>query len=166
MLWSLFQPPERYRPHYFFILACISTSSFLSTRTLAPRYSLSRRQALDISIFPVYSCTSCLSPPMSTRLLWTLCVCPMSSCLKLSRGYTHVSNPVLLAWNYQKHITQTDGRLCVCYINFRSSISRVPKAHITPTSRERSEICSICPIFQPFQHHFLCYLLHFHNPLP
>ena len=146
MLWRTKQPPERYRPHYLFILACISTSSFLSTWTLAPRYSPSRRPALDISIISVYSRSSVRRPPMSTRLLSTLCVYPISSCLKLSTVYTRLLNVSLLAWNYRKHIAQTDGRLCVCYIVLPSSISRVPRAHISAASRNPPDFCSICPI--------------------
>ena len=155
MLWSPFQPPERNRSHYLFLLACISTSSFLSTRTLAPRYSPSRRQALDISIFPVYSWSSVRRPPMSTRLLCTLCVCPLSACLQLSRGYTRLLNVSLLAWNYQKHITQTAFQICVCYIVLASSISGVPKAHILENLKHQLVFCSICPILQPFRHRFL-----------
>ena len=98
------------------------------------------------SNFSVYSWSSVRRPPMSTRLLRTLCVCPISSCLKLSRGYTRLLNVSLLVWNYQKHITQTDGRLCVCYINLCSSISRVPKAHIAAFFWSWLVFCSICPI--------------------
>ena len=78
--------------------------------------------------------------------------------------FDYVSNSVLLAWNYRKHIAQTDGRLCVCYINLCSSISRVPKADISAASPEWAVFCSIRPISQPFRHRFLYYLLHFHNP--
>ena len=101
-----------------------------TSEPLALRYSPLRRPALDISIIFVYSWSSVRRPPMSTRLLSTLCVYPISSCLKLSTVYTRLLNVSLLAWNYRKHIAQTDGRLCVCYINLRSSISGVPKAHI------------------------------------
>ena len=164
MLWSLFQPPERNRSHYLFQLACISTSSFYSTQASRPSVLSLKKTGHRHSNFSVYSWSSVRRPPMSTRLLCTLCVCPISSCLKLSRGYTRLLNVSLLAWNYQKHITQTDGRLCVCYINFRSSISRVPKADISAASPEWAVFCLICPISQPFQHHFLCYLLHFRSP--
>ena len=101
---------------------------------------------------------------MSTRLLCTLCVCHISSCLKLSRGYTRLLNVSLLAWNYQKHITQTAFQICICYIVLASSISGVPKAHIAAFFWSWLVFCSIRPISQPFQHHFLCYLLHFRGP--
>ena len=39
---------------------------------------------------------------------------------------------------------------CVCYINLRSSISRVPKAHILISSRIEEVFCSIRPILCPF----------------
>ena len=157
MLWRTKQPPERYRPHYFFILACISTSSFFSTRASRPSVLSLKKTSIRHSIISVYSCTSCLRPPMSTRPLsahfgekYTVCVCPMSSCLKLSTVYTRLLNVSLLAWNYQKHIAQTDGRLCVCYIVLPSSISRVPRAHILISSRMRVNFCSIRPMFVPF----------------
>lgn len=118
-------------------------SLFLNPSTRASKHSLVRWWTMWKSTYPY----------------------PASSCLKLSTVYTRLLNVSLLAWNYQKHITQTDGRLCVSYINFRSSISRVPKAHILPCRSNRAAICSICPILWPFQHHFLCYLPDFHSPL-
>ena len=90
---------------------------------------------------------------------------PASYCLKLSTVFSGLLNVPVLAWNYQKHITQTDGRLCVCYINLCSSISRVPKADIAAFFWSWLVFCSICPILWPFQHHFLCYLPDFHSPL-
>ena len=44
--------------------------------------------------------------------------------------------------------------LCVCYIVFPSSINGVSKEHILPNRSNRVNMCSICPIFQPFQHCF------------
>jgi len=150
MLWSPFQPPERNRSHYFFLLACISTSSFFSTRASRPSVLSLKKTSFRHSIFSVYSRSSIGRPSISTRLLWTLCVCPMSSCLKLSRGNMYVSNSVLLAWNYRKHITQTISPVCICYINLRSSISGVPKAHILISSMTWADFCSIYPMFVPF----------------
>ena len=164
MLWSPFQPPERNRSHYLFLLACISTSSFYSTQASRPSVLSLKKTSFRHKHFPIYSRSSIGSPPMSTRLFCALCVYPISSCLKLSTVYTRLLNVSLLAWNYRKHIAQTDGRLCVCYINLCSSISRVPKADISAASPEWAVFCSIRPISQPFQHRFLCYLLHFHNP--
>ena len=98
--------------------------SFTSTqhfRASRPSVLSLKKTSLRHSSLYVYFRTFCLGVPMSTRLLWTLCVCPMSSCLKLSRGNMYVSNPVLLAWNYRKHITHTTNSVCVCYITVASS---------------------------------------------
>ena len=133
MLWSLFQPPERNRSHYLFLLACISTSSFLSTRTLAPRYSPSRIQALDISIFRLF--LHFLPQPTDVHTahfrleLHLMCM-------------SHVFLPETIEGNAKA--------ICVCYITLPSSISRVPRAHIAGISEIYPNICLIRPMFVPF----------------
>ena len=143
------------------LLLYASTQHFWASR---PSVLSLKKTSLRHKRFSVYSWSSVRRPPLSTRLLWTLCVYPISSCLKLSTVYTRLLNVSLLAWNYRKHIAQTDGRLCVCYINLCSSISRVPKAHIAAFFWNWLVFCSIRPILRPFQCHFLCDLLRFRSP--
>ena len=89
---------------------------------------------------------------------------PASYCLILSTVYTRLLNVSLLAWNYRKHIAQTTGSVCICYITLPSSIGIPPKAHIAAFFWSWLVFCSICPISQPFQHHFLCYLHYSRSP--
>ena len=79
---------------------------YLSTRTLALRYSPLRRQAIDAAFFPPIPALLALDlrcPHGRYTPLCTLCVCPISSCAKPSKGNMYVSNPVLLARNHRKY---------------------------------------------------------------
>ena len=164
MLWSLFQPPERNRSHYLFLLACISTSSFYSTQASRPSVLSLKKTSFRHSIFSVYSRSSIGRPSISSRLLSTLCVYPISSCLKLSVEIAPFLTMCLTPYFLPETIKGNVLAICVCYINLCSSISRVPKAHIAAFFWNWLVFCSICPISQPFRHRFLYYLLHFHNP--
>ena len=109
--------PQRELSFYYFTWLFKWTSSFLSTRTLALRYSPLRRQAIDAALFP--------SIPG-----------PLQGDLRCPHGCSapYVSIPYLLSWNYRKYIAQTAFQICICYIILPSSISRVPRAHILISS--------------------------------
>ena len=110
MLWSLFQPPERNRSRYLFLLACISTSSFLSARASRPSVLSLKKTSFRHSFFSVYSRSSIGRTPMSTRLFCALCVYPISSCLKLSKAHSTYHQPSMCLLHYPalflKHSTE------------------------------------------------------------
>ena len=108
MLWSPFQPPERYRSHYVFLLACILTSSFYSTRASRPSVLSLKKTGFRHSSFYVYSWSSVRRPPMSTRPLCVQCVYPISSCLKAPKASMSVR---LRLWTTKmRQIEQKNGK--------------------------------------------------------
>ena len=115
MLWSPFQPPERYRPHYFFILACISTSSFFSTRASRPSVLSPTRPALDISIFRLFLYFLPRSTDVHTAALRPMCLSHIFLPETIGGNYTlfdYVTNPVLLARNHRR---QRKSDMCLLY---------------------------------------------------
>ena len=75
MLWSPFQPPERYRPHYLFILACISTSSFLSTQASRPSVlSLKKTSFRHKHYFRIFLVLCKETTDVHTAALHTMCL--------------------------------------------------------------------------------------------
>ena len=161
MLWSLFQPPERNRSHYLFLLACISTSSHLSIHTDSRPSILSlKKTGHRRSIISVYSCTSCLSPPMSTRPLCVLCIYPISSCAKPSKGNMYMSKPVLLARNHRR---QRITHMCLLHYSALFLKHSTEGTHTHKFHDEGGFLFNL-PNVRPVFPIFLCDLLHFHSP--
>ena len=171
MLWSPFRPPERYRPHYLFILACISTSSFFQIiHTGILRYSPGTVLTLvktSSSTYP-YPASSCAKPStVFTRAPITARITPILTCVLLPET---IKGEIYTALTYVLYKESIEGNAHNCTRNMyllhypALFLKHSTEGTHTHKLRDKAHFLFNLPNVRPVFPIFLHDLLHFRNP--